>query len=90
VGVTDTGLVTPLATASLTEDGYFRFREPFSSQTPSIRDVLQQQFFGSPLFEVFELRFPLSVNTINPMLLFDAGAGEQAPVALLTVSPSGR
>lgn len=88
VGVDENGLFVTLGVATLTDDGSYRFREAFS--TLSFRDVLQQQFFGNAIIERLELRFATSVHTINPMVLYDASADERAPVALLTISSSGR
>ncbi|HMB91628.1 MAG TPA: hypothetical protein VKP65_12320, partial [Rhodothermales bacterium] len=88
VGVDEDGLFLTLGTATLTDDGSYRFRE--ATSTLSFRDVLQQQFFGNAIIERLELRFTTSLNTINPVVLYNATADERAPVALLTVSSPGR
>ena len=84
VGVDENGLFLTLGMATLTDDGSYRFREA------PLRNVLQQQFFGNALIERLELRFTTSLNTINPMVFYNAIAEERAPVALLTISSSGR
>ncbi len=79
-----------LGEATLSDEGYYRFSPPLAVNLFSLRELLQRAFFGEQLYDYFELRAPTNLNTINAMLLFDAGAGAQAPEVLLTISPQSR
>ena len=82
VRITEADAAFVMAEASLNDDGSYRFSDA------TLRQVLQQTFFGQDLYDHFALRIPFTDNTISVMLLFDAASDETAPEVLLTLSPS--
>jgi len=82
VRITEADAAFVMAEASLGDDGSYRFSDA------TLREVLQQTFFGQDLYDHFALRIPFTDNTISVMLLFDATSDETAPEVLLTLSPS--
>ena len=82
VRITEEDAAFVMAEASLGDDGSYRFSDA------TLREVLQQTFFGQDLYDHFALRIPFTDNTINVILLFDAASDETAPEVLLTLSPS--
>jgi len=82
VRITEEDAAFVMAEASLDDNGSYRFSDA------TLREVLQQTFFGQDLYDHFALRIPFTDNTISVMLLFDATSDETAPEVLLTLSPS--
>lgn len=94
--VTLEGNSTLLARNTLNEEGQFVFDSQILAR------AFQEMLVGSQRFERFEIRIPIPnpnaapgtqgemqfyYTSLNPVVLFDTGAGDRAPIGYLTITP---
>ena len=91
VAVEEDSSIFLLSTASLGQDGIYRFETPPSAAALSFRGLVERLFFGSRLYDHFELRFPFDAHTLDAVLLYGTATDDAtAPRAVLTFTAPDR
>lgn len=93
-GINQSGNATLIGRSSLDDDGRLVF------DSPSVAGALERQLLGAVTFDHYELRIPdpntltgsegqelYYYSSLNPIFLYDEGAGSRAPFVFMTGTP---